>query len=254
MSKKIYASLLHLSVSIFLVLSVLAIVVLLWYPRPYLDAMGAGKMLLILVCVDVSLGPLMTLIIFNPAKKSLKFDLAIIVFLQLTALTYGVNVVFTGRPVYLVYNIDRFTVVSAADITSIDSAKAHDQSLPLTGPEIVAASLPGNYKERNRILFSSMQGGPDLPQMPQFYVPYETFTNEVKAKILPLDVLIERQPKTKVKEALLVIANTLSTHSLPANAVGFIPMRAKARDFTVLVRRNDASIVAILPISPWSGN
>lgn len=251
MSKRIIASLIHLCVSLFLVLSVLTVVILLWYPRPYFDAMGVGKMLLILVCVDVTIGPLITLIIFNPAKKTLKFDLAIIAILQLIALMYGINTVFSGRPVYVVYNVDMFTVVSAVDIPNVELVKAHINSLPLTGPKIVGARLPVDNKERERILYSAMRGGPDLPQMPQYYLSYEALASEVKARMLPLDVLIDHQPKSIANETRSLISDAVSRRGLRADEVAFVPMRAKVQDFTVLVRRSDSSIVSILPIDPW---
>lgn len=253
MRKRIVASLVHLSISIFLVLSIIAIVVLLWYPRPYFDAMGVGEMLLILICVDVTIGPLITLIIYNPAKKSLKFDLTVIAILQLAALGYGVNTVFSGRPVYVVYNVDRFTVVSAVDIPQDELVKAHIQLLPLTGPKIVGARRPSDYRERTHILYSSLQGGPDLPQMPQYYVSYNAVASDVKAKILSLDVLVARQPKAKADEVRSRINDAVLKRGLQTSDVGFLPLGAKVQDFTVLVRRSDSSIVNILPIDPWGG-
>ena len=46
--------------------------------------------LFLVVGIDVVLGPLLTLIVFHPKKKSLIWDLAVIVAVQLGALGYGV--------------------------------------------------------------------------------------------------------------------------------------------------------------------
>lgn len=251
MFKRIIASLVHLCVSILLVSSVLVAVILVWYPSLYFEAMGVGKMLLILALVDVTIGPLITLIIFNPAKKSLKFDLGVIATLQLMALMYGVYTVFSGRPVYAVYNIDRFTIVSAADILPDDLNKARNRSLPITGPQIVGARLPDDRKERERLLFSSVQGGQDLPQMPQYYLPYQTVASDVKSRMLSFEALMKRQPKAKVAEVQTLIAKTVAKNGLHIEDVGFVPMHGKVQDLTVVVRRSDASIVSMLPINPW---
>ena len=252
MSKRIIASLIHLGISILLVSSVLAAVVFVWYPGPYFQAMGVGAVLLILASVDVTVGPLITLVIFNPAKKSLKFDLAVIAILQLMALSYGVYTVFAGRPVYTVYNIDRFTLVSAADILPEDLKRAREHSLPVTGPQIVGARLPDDVNERDRMLTSSMRGGSDLAQMPQYYLPYAAVASDVKAKMQSFDELVKRQPKAKVAEAQALIDQSVSQNGLRREDVGFVPLGAKAQDLTVVVRRSDAGIVAILPIAPWS--
>jgi hypothetical protein len=42
---------------------------------------------------DLALGPLLTLIVFEPGKPSLKFDLSCIVLLQLGALLYGGTII-----------------------------------------------------------------------------------------------------------------------------------------------------------------
>jgi hypothetical protein len=251
MSKRIIASLVHLGISILLVSCVLAAVVLVWYPGLYFQAMGVGPMLLILASVDVTIGPLITLIIFNPAKKSLRFDLAVIALLQLMALGYGVYTVFLGRPVYMVFNIDRFTIVAAADILPDDLKKAREPSLPLWGPQIVGARLPDDAGERDRMLTSSLHGGADLPQMPQFYLPYLAVASDVKSHMLSFEALSKRLPKSNVAQAQALMAEMVSKNGLRVEELGFVPVSAKKQDMTMLVRRSDASIVGMLPIVPW---
>lgn len=252
MPKRIYASLVHLGISLLLVTCVLIVVMLVWYPHPYFEAMGVGKMLLILISVDVTIGPIITLIIFNPKKASLKFDLAVIAILQLAALAYGVSVVFEGRPVYVVFNIDRFTVVSANEIPLSEMAKMPGLALPITGPRIVGVRAPLDNKERERILFSSVQGGADLPQMPQYYLPYAQVSEDVKTKTLPLDLLINRQSKSKTAQVKSLIDSAVAKNGLQTSDVGFVPMHAKVQDLSVLIRRSDATILAVLKIDPWA--
>ena len=254
MPKRIHASLVHLCVSVFLVSSVLLFVVLLWYPGIYFQAMGVSKMLLILASVDVTIGPLITLIIFVPGKKGLKFDLIVIAILQLMALSYGAYMVFAGRPVYSVYNVGMFTLVSATEIHPAALKNAQIHRLPISGPKIVGARMPANSKERQGILFSALDGGADLPQLPQYYLPYQELADEVKTRLWSLDVLIQRQPKAKANQVRALINDAVRENGLQIADVGFIPMRAKVHDLTVMVRRSDASIVAILPLDPWGAS
>ena len=86
------AAAIHLGISALIAITVVAVMLALWYPQPYFDAMGGTGLLKILVGVDVAIGPLLTLIIFDRRKKSLRFDLSVIAFLQIAALVYGVYI------------------------------------------------------------------------------------------------------------------------------------------------------------------
>ena len=65
------AAAIHLGLSVLIAATVVTVMLLVWYPPPYFDTMGGTGLLKILVGVDVTLGPLLTLIIFDPRKKSL---------------------------------------------------------------------------------------------------------------------------------------------------------------------------------------
>jgi len=237
-------------ISLVLVASILALVIFVWYPSPYFGVMGVKTVMLILALVDVTIGPLITLIIFNPKKKSLKIDLAIVAVLQLAALLYGTHTVFIGRPAYVVYNMGMFTLVSANDIPQEELNKM-GKSLPLLGPKVVGAKLPQDNQEREKLLFSSVQGGLDLPQMPRYYFPYEQLADEVKARMSPLDVLMKRESKEDLEILQDSLDKVSRKHDLHLTDLAFVPMRGKVKDLTVLVKRSDASIVEILPINPW---
>ena len=62
-----------------------------WYPYPYRELSGGRELFALVVAVDVVLGPLITLVIFNPAKtrRHLVMDFTVIGLLQVAALAYG---------------------------------------------------------------------------------------------------------------------------------------------------------------------
>ena len=68
----------HLSISLAIGLLVGALLFGVWYPPPYFHAAGADELILLLVGIDIVLGPLMTLVIFRSGKRGLKFDLTVI--------------------------------------------------------------------------------------------------------------------------------------------------------------------------------
>src|SRR5690349_3518054 len=89
----------------------------LWYPPPYFHAAGADELMLLLVGVDLAIGPLLTLIVFRSGKRGLRFDLTAIAVLQTAALIYGLSVVLKSRPIFLVSAMDHFVLVAANEIT-----------------------------------------------------------------------------------------------------------------------------------------
>lgn len=251
MQKRIRASLVHLLISLFLVSSVMAFVLLVCYPGPYFKAMGVGKLLIVLAAVDVCLGPLITLIIFNPAKKWLKFDLALIAIVQLSALTYGAVTVFVGRPVYLVFDENGFTLVSAYQIPEVELKKMHYPALSMTGPKLVGARIPATREERKKYIAEVFDAHVDLPRMLQYHVPYETVVEDVKAKMRPLDKLLKRQSPEKAAETKLILNQVVDSSRLHFEELAFVPMMERDGNLTVILRRSDASIVKILPIDPY---
>ncbi|MEC5217473.1 hypothetical protein RCH09_002431 [Actimicrobium sp. GrIS 1.19] len=251
MPLRIKAALTHLLVSFLIVSTVLILVILVWYPGNYFGAAGVSKILFVFALVDVCAGPLITLIIYNPFKRSLKMDLGCIALLQFVALVYGVNAIYSGRPVYLVFNVDMFTIVSATDIADSELKKSKIKYLPRTGPVVVGARLPLNSNESRDILFSALNGGADLPQLPRYYLPYESLAVDVKKKMLEFDALKKRIPEAKSNDANLKINAALKNARLKIADVGFIPIRGKIQDMTMMVRRSDSAIVEMLAIDPW---
>jgi hypothetical protein len=242
------ASGLHLLISVGIAFAVLLAMLILWYPQPYFEAMGGKDLLFILVGVDVMVGPLITLIIFDVKKKSLKFDLAVIAVLQLGALAYGVYAVFEARPVYVVFAKDRFDVVTAKDVIVEESAKverAEFKSLPIFGPKTIAARLPADPIERERILFAALSGM-DIQSFPQHYVPYN---EEVEAALKagkPLLELMERRADSKG-----VIEKAVASSGRKIGDLLFVPVRAKKKDFSALIDAKTGAVVDFVRIDPW---
>ncbi|MCY0964287.1 hypothetical protein [Parathalassolituus penaei] len=107
----------HFGISLAIFIALVIMVFTVWYPG-ILSKVDTGwhRALLLIAGVDLVLGPLLTLIVFNPAKKSLRFDLAVIAIAQLSALVAGLYTVHTTRPLAL------YTALPAA---GFDTLYAH---------------------------------------------------------------------------------------------------------------------------------
>ena len=98
----------HLSISFLIALLVIGVVFIVWYPSPLATAVGVTHIFLMLLAIDVVIGPILGLLVYKEGKKSLKFDLTVIILLQLSALFYGIYSIEQGRPVWIAFNVDRF--------------------------------------------------------------------------------------------------------------------------------------------------
>ena len=200
-----------------------ALVFGLWYPYPYRELAGGRELFLLIIAVDVVCGPLLTMVLYNPVKSRVELwrDLGLVMLIQLAALGYGLHVVWQARPVYLVQEIDRFKVVAMPDLDSAEVAKLPPALQPslLAGPITVAIRAPKDAEERQKVMFESIQGGPDYAERPDFYLPYQgdAAVNSLK-RARPLLVFLQKQPTQEAAAHALLAEKRLDMaqlHYLP---------------------------------------
>lgn len=188
----------HFAICVAVAAAVVTLMLALWYPRPLFEAAGGSRLLFILVGAQVVLGPLLTLVVFKSGKRGMKFDIAVIALVQVAALAYGMHVVLLARPAYIVFVKDRFEMATAADIEPQELAAAKRpefRTLPWSGPRLVAADMPADPAERNRLVELAFAGF-DLQHFPRYYVPYAERAQEVLAKASTVAGLRETDPAT----------------------------------------------------------
>jgi len=238
------ASGIHVLLSCVVVGAVLVFMMTVWYPWPLFELAGGAGLTVILAGVDVTLGPLITLIIFKSGKKGLKFDLAFIAAVQATALVYGVHVVYLVRPVYLAFAVDRFVLVTAKDLDPNDLAQATDpryQRLPLGRPQYIAAVLPTDPKERSDVLFSGV-AGKDVELFPKYYAPYEPQAQNALKRAKDVSILLQRDAAA--------VRGYLDSSGRSPGSVKFLPLRART-DGAVLIDAASGMPLEILQVDPW---
>lgn len=237
----------HFVISLVIAVAVLILMLNVWYPQPYFEAVGGDELLFLIIGVDVTLGPLITLIIFDLKKKSLKFDLAVIAIIQILALCYGVYAMFQARPVYTVFVKNQFKVVTANEIEDEQLAKVKRpefKTLPTAGPVVVGAVEPTDTKEREYLATGAMFGM-DLQFFPQYYQVYSEVQAKVLAQARPLAAL-ERYNPSGFKE---IEAALVQMKKNPKNVL-FLPCDSKRQKMTILLDAQTGKIVKIFPVRP----
>ena len=242
------AFLLHLVFSALIAFTVILAAVLVWYPDYLLDLTGAKKIFLMIVAVDVCIGPILTFIVFNKKKKELGRDLYIIFFIQICALVYGIYTVATARPVYIVFSVDRFELVQANDISKQNLKNAtikEFKKLPLLSPKWVGTIRPTDKQEKEDLLFSASSGGYDIAQLPKFYSDLSDSADEIKKRSVPLKVLeqFNQDNKNKVKNLLKRFPDE--------NKYGYLPLAGKKASLTAIIDGETGKVIEIINLNPW---
>jgi len=106
------ASFYHLLFSLAVLAPLAYLVLVEWYPGILYSIDGGWEGMRIIVGVDLVLGPLLTFVVFKSGKPGLKLDLTAIVLLQSSCLLAGTYIVYSERPLALVYYDKHFYTVS----------------------------------------------------------------------------------------------------------------------------------------------
>ncbi|MDH1859586.1 type IV pilin accessory protein [Acinetobacter junii] len=243
MSKRLKFFLSHLSISAMIALIVVGVVFFIWYPSPLTKAVGVTHIFLMLIAIDVVVGPILGFIVYKEGKKSLKFDIAVIIALQVSALCYGVYSIAQGRPAWLAYYVDRFQLIRNNEIIdkNIGKALSQYQNPSWFKPQYVGVEFAQDKQIRNDDIFAEVLGGISVAQKPERYVPLDKVKNQIQKRAQSLETLNKFNDK-------MLVQKTLSQYP-QANA--FVPLKANAVDMTVLINKEKGEVVKIVDLRPW---
>jgi len=243
------ASGIHLGISLCVAVFAAALVFGLWYPYPYGEISGGRELFFLVVAVDVIMGPLITLAIFNRAKprRELLIDFTVVGLLQLAALGYGLWTVFAARPVHLVFEYSRMTVVHAIDVDADLLAKAPTslQKLPVTGPTVIALRPFKNPAEQFDATMAAFEGFP-LAARSDLWQAYEPVRADVLKEAKPVAELRARFSNQAAQIDLAIAAT-----GRPVTDLRYLPLLSRKTAWTVLLDTTTAEPLGYLPLDSF---
>lgn len=217
-----------------------------WYMHPYQIVFSTMDVVKILVGVDLVLGPLLTLIVFNVAKprKELARDLGLILAVQLSALAWGVQVTYSVRPQFAAFVGNNVYVVTGRDV-HLDELPAEISKRSWYQPP-VAVSVQGPQSEaewRQHMADLFNEKVPDLMYQAQRYRPYAE--RATHSQILPFTA----EELSKRSDAVRVWVESVQATD---NAGGYEYYNILSGTFTSLaaVRAEDGVIISVMPVQP----
>ena len=230
----------HLLVSAAVGATLLGLCWFVWYPAPMLLAIGGHEIFLLIVGIDVIVGPLLTLIVFKPGKRSLKFDLAVIAAMQIYAMFYGMSTLLEARPAYVASLGDAFHVVQASEVTDENLRKANT-TLPWWGPKWVGTKYEVDADLKDVVKDVGSVGG-GKGHFPQLHVPYESVQKQVAADAMPISDM-----KKYVSEKPTEVDDWLKSRGYNDTTAKYQAIKVGPAYFAIILDRKTGAVVGISP-------
>lgn len=185
----------HLGLSLIIFVGLAYLVIFQWYPGFFFETDGGWRGLRIIVFVDLVLGPLLTLVVYKHGKPGLRTDLTLIGFVQFTCLLAGTYIVYDERPIAIVYNDSRFSVMSADDYTNAGIPVPDLSDLPGTGPKWVMVEIPQGLHEEADFRAEHFKAQRTINTLTELYQPFDFDHAQVRGQPISLDTILAKEDR-----------------------------------------------------------
>jgi hypothetical protein len=238
----------HLTASAIFVGLFLALTFFVLYPAPLFQVEGAKLPLQIMLGVDIVLGPLLTLVVFKPGKPGLKFDMAMIVTVQLAAFIYGASIISSERPALVSFAVDRFVVIAEAELEEMEMDKLDTEQVTLRaiGPTFVYAEMPTDKAGQDLLLEAALGGKADLERLPQFYRDFNSNIARSFDKAMDLQSYAENFEDSR-DEIEAYLKHTGKSYE----DIAAFPVAGKHHDMVMVVDKQSKQLAGYIDIHPW---
>jgi len=243
MSKRTKFFLSHFAISSIIALLFIGIVFLCWYPAPLAKAVGVTHIFLMLIAIDVIVGPVLGFIVYKEGKKTLKMDLSVIILLQITALCYGIYSINQARPAWIAFNYDRFELVRYNQIKTehLANAQPQYQTPSLLYPQYIAVKQAEDPQAQQIEKMNAILNGISLAQYPDRYIALDQVKAQIQTQARDLTELEQWNDKNMVQKYL---------KDFP-KATAWLPLETFDLAMVVLVNKETSEVVKIVDLRPW---
>lgn len=225
------AGLIHFCLS-FVIFSIIFFVLFtLWYPEPYFTASGGWQGLKIAASIDLVLGPLLTLVIYNSTKsaRELSLDLAVIACLQTAALVWGVMTIYTQRPVAVVFWDDSFMTVDAVDLNRFNYPLDKLKQFSAENPPLIYAEKPTTSDGLKQLLAKIRESEIAPHHQTDLYRPLAEHFAEIVPYQLKMDKVLDHNPALQP-----LLKDLLSKTQHAQSDLQYFHLRAKYHDIILV--------------------
>lgn len=233
-------------------------VVSLWYPGVWAVELGGYKLVVMIVLLDLFIGPVCVGLSYknHKSRKEKTLDVSIITLCQLAFFSWGAWTISISRPVYIVFDTDRFEVAVDQDIDQLKLPEIGKfSSVPfLSGPRMAIVDLEATVPDENERIEVNNDAvfGVDISKIPQYFVPYEGESlNKILAKAKNYDAF------AKTDETKSIANSVMKKHDLSESDFKWLPIRYFSPQeqsqlfMTVIIDPKTAEIIDYIEIDPY---
>jgi hypothetical protein len=244
---RIKIALRNLIISQVLIILFLVFAYFTWFPYSFSLLGGFTRTALMLIFVDLILGPLLVFIVFKEGKKYLQFDINVLLSIQIMAFIFGAYSLFLKHPAYAVFTGDRFTLTNVSEIYPYQPWQKNISTLFLSSPQLVVAKIPENKDEKSKLLLDViLNQKPDIDKRPHYYQPLRAHLETVLTSRLQPDTIFSTNNAQQKRK------DFLQQHGGNINDYAFFPLRGNnKKDVIWAFSRKTFSPVGIIESDPW---
>ncbi|MEB5966277.1 TfpX/TfpZ family type IV pilin accessory protein [Comamonas testosteroni] len=244
---KLKVSAIHFAISVVIAIIIAWLIFKVWFPYPYYKISDGGRIFLLILCVDLICGPVLTFIVFNKNKKNKEifFDMAVVAIIQLGALSYGCYALKEARPLYTVFEVDRFRVVTASEVQSKKNSMAPKglENKFWDGPKVIGLREPNDGQEYLKSLEMSLNGIPPSVR-PDWWAQYIDSKEKILSVAHEVSFLYKYRPDEKN-----TIHELLKSNGYSSESVLWLPLTSeKNMGWIVFIDKNSAALIAYAEI------
>ena len=244
----------RLSSSLFNMVITVTILILTWlfvfnylYPYPYYEIAGGLTLFWMIFIVDLVLGPMLAFFVAASTKtrKVLRRDLLVIGVIQISAFLYGLSVMYAARPVYLVYEVDRFKVVQAHELTASDMTSVHKalQKIPVSGVKTIG--LRGAVNSADKLNSLDLEiAGKGLYLQTNWWQPLSDANLAAMRDHGQSIASLRQRPTVDIVQ----LDKLLRASGLMEGEIIALPLATSVASWTVLMNRQSLELVGYLPV------
>jgi len=244
LASKTRAFAVNVAISAVVFAAVVYVVRSLWFPEPYFRIDGGLHMIALAAAVNLAVGPLITLLVYRPRRPDNGFNCTVIALLQAAALSWGVYVMYSQRPLFAAYvggPVRMFFPITEPLIRN--TPPTAELRARLTGhPPLVFVPLASDPSQAREMLMSALTGGRSPLTSTHLWMPIEGGA---------LATIVEETRDRAELEALAADAGALIDEFLAARSArfedfAFVPLHGRYSSALLALRKRDGGVAGVV--------
>jgi hypothetical protein len=245
---------LHLLATMLMAAGLAVVVFVYWFPPGLRELAGGTTLFGLLVAGLLVSGPFVTALLYRTTKSrlALRVDVAFTGLLQVLSLLYGLNAIVQARPLALVFETDRFRLITYADIPLQALPPLTEWISPWSLDGLIMASIRGPSSAEERAQrFDDMLVDISPSQRPIYWQDIEYSTAHIRGRARLLSDLRAAYPSQQKAIDQAVEQDSARTVGKIANGerLMWLPLVSRHNlEWVVILDPLTVQIIAFLPL------